>query len=319
MSVPESRRRTGVLTSRLRAVVRGPNDSGVRATWRVLLAMPVLWVLTGAVLAGNVQTAIPWIPTGQGPTAGLAQSLLHAGFFLVALAGWARYLDARPLSDYGVSATPAWLLDLVAGFGAVVVGFVVWLGLGAALGGVTVTTALSSPQDSLGPGLVVVAVALLLHAAVQQLVFFRVALGSAAEGLKSRDLSRSLPFAGALAVAVVLFVAMHGSVTPLRVLDLIVAGCVFGLLSLHTGELALGIGAHLGALYGGNVLFGPASSAEAGSAVFQVTGSLPGLLGSINRYGFPKMVVAYLALLAWVQWRRGEITVGNGTVQSAGE
>jgi hypothetical protein len=303
----------------LELLLRGSNDVGIRATWRVLLAMPVLWVLTGGVLAGNVQTAVGWIPSGQGSAAGLAQSLLHGGFFLVALAVWARYLDARPLSDYGVSATPQWLLDLVAGFGAVVVGFVVWLGLGAVLGDVTVTTALSSPQGSLGPGLVVVAAALLLHAVVQQLVFFRVILGSAAEGLGSRDLSRHWTVAGALVVAIVLFVAMHGSVAPLRVLDLVVAGCVFGLLALHTGELALGTGAHFGALFAGSVVFAPAATTGSGPAVFEVAGSMPGLLGTANEYGFPKMVVAYLALLAWVQWRRGEITVGNGTGHSAGD
>jgi len=319
MAPSTTSQQTSALAGRLRLILRGSNDSGIRATWRVLLAMPVLWVLTGGVLAGNLQTAVPWIPSGQAPMAGLAQSVLHAGFFLVALAVWARYLDARPLSEYGVSATPAWTLDLAAGFGAVVVGFVVWLGLGAALGGVTVTTALSSPQGSLGTELVVAAVALLLHAAVQQLVFFRVILGSAAEGLGSRDLSRTWAFAGALVVAVVLFVAMHGSVTPLRVLDLVVAGCVFGLLALHTGELALGTGAHFGALAAGSVLFSPAANAGSGPAVFQMTGSLPGLLGTANEYGFPKMVVAYLALLAWLQWRRGEITVGNGTVQPAGD
>jgi len=317
MSTPRPRSRTDVLASRLRAVIRGPNDSRVRATWRVLLAMPVLWVLTGGVLAGNVQTAVGWIPSGQGSAAGLAQSLLHAGFFLVALAVWARYLDARPLSDYGVSATPAWVLDLVAGFGAVVVGFVVWIGVGAAMGDVTVTTALSASQGSLGLGLVVAATALLLHAAVQQLVFFRVILGSAAEGLGSRDLSRSRAFAGALVAAVVLFVAMHGSAGPLRILDLAVAGCVFGLLAFHTGEVALGMGAHFGALFAGGVVFAPAASTGDGLVVFEVTGSLPGLLGTVNQYGFPKMVVAYLALLAWVQWRRGAISVGNGTVQPA--
>jgi|GEM_PF-1766157 len=313
MAPPTSSQQTGALAGRLGLILRGSNDSGVRATWRVLLAMPVLWVLTGGILAGNLQTAVGWIPSGQGPAAGLAQSVLHASFFLVVLAGWARYLDARPLSDYGVSATPAWLLDLAAGFGAVVVGFVVWLGLGTALGDVTVTTALSSPQGSLGLGLVVAAAALLLHAAVQQLVFFRVILGSAAEGLGSRDLSRTWAFAGALAV--VLFVAMHGSTAPLRVLDLVVAGCVFGLLALHTGELALGMGAHFGALFAGNAVFAPAATADSESAVFEVAGSLPGLLGTVNQYGFPKMVVAYLALLAWVQWRRGEISVGNGTVR----
>lgn len=90
----------------LRSVVRGNHDPRLRATWRVLLAWPVLWLLTGGVLTGNLQAAVGAIPSGPGLAAGLSQSLLHAVFFAVVLVPWARYVDRQPLSAYGLSASP---------------------------------------------------------------------------------------------------------------------------------------------------------------------------------------------------------------------
>jgi len=289
------------MVDRLRYVVVGADDPRLRATWRVLLAMPLLWTLTGGVLAGNVQSSIGLIPSGQSPGGGLAQSLLHGGFFLIALVVWARYLDRQPLSDYGVSASRSWVRDFLVGFIAVTIGLGVWAGVGSGLGGKTVLVSPSIPAESALFGLILPSVALVLHAAVQQVVFFRVILESAAEGLHSWGMNASQTAVVAVPVAVLFFVSMHGSLTPLRVLDLAVAGGIFGLLYLHTGELALGIGAHFGALYAGTLIF----------AVIRVTGSLSGILGAIDQYGFPKMVVAYLLVLVWLAWRREEIFAGK--------
>lgn len=283
----------------IRGVGWGRRDSRVRATWRVLLAMPFLWVLTGGVLAGNVQSAVGVLP-GAGTTGGgVTQSLLHAGFFLVALAAWARYLDRRPLSEYGVSASPRWVRDWIVGFVAVLVGFGAWTGVTSALGPTSVAVAPSVPQGSVLLGVIAPFVALVLHAAVQQVVFFRVILESAAEGLHSRGASAARAVAGAVPFAVLLFVLMHGQAGPLRLLDLAVAGGVYGMLYLHTGELALGIGAHSGALYGGIVV----------SALVQVTGSLSGIPGVFDQYGFPKMLIAYVVILVWLRWRRGAVHI----------
>lgn len=154
--------------------------------------------------------------------------------------------------------------------------------------------------------------ALVIHAGIQQLVFFRVILGNAAEGLFGRGVAPSRAVIGGSLVAIPFFVGMHDVPTGLRLLDLVVAGGVFGLLYVHTGELALGIGTHLGALYGGSVLFTSTVGAAGGPVVFQVTGSLPGVLGVVDEYGFPKMVVAYLVLVGWLKWRRGELAIEAG-------
>ena len=282
---------------RLRSVVFGEDDPRVRATWRVLLAMPILWSLTGAVLTGNVRSAVGFIPSGQSPGSGLAASLLHAVFLLIALVLWARYLDWQPLSNYGVSFSRDWMRDFLTGFVAVVIGQVVWVGVSSLQSGKAVQVSPSTPDESILVWFLLPFVALVLHAAVQQIVFFRVILKNAAEGLHSRGMNASQAVVAAVAVAVVFFIAMHGSTTPLRILDLAVVGGIFGLLYLHTGELGLGIGAHFGAFYSSTIVF----------AVMRVTGSLPGVLGRIDQYGFPKMVMAYLLVLAWLTWARGEI------------
>lgn len=300
MSTSTNEAGTRGIVARIRIVGWGTSDTRVRATWRVLLAMPLLWILTGAVLTGNVQSAIEMIPSGGATGAGLAQSLLHAGFFLVALIVWARYLDRRSLRDYGISASVGWVADGFVGVTAVLVGSAVWTGTTSILGGTSIVVAPSIPEEPL-VGLVFSFVALLLHAAVQQVVFFRVILENAAEGLHSRGFSAHWAAVTAVPVAVLFFILMHGSVTVLRILDLAVAGSIFGLLYLHTGELALGIGAHFGALFGRTVI----------RTFIAETGSVSGYLGILDQYGFPMMVIAYGLLVVWLEWS------GDLQIQSA--
>lgn len=290
----------------------------LRPTWRVLLAWPLLWVLTGAVLTGNLMGALrPFLGDG-GHLAGLAQSVLHGGFLAVALVVWARSLDRRPLSDYGVDVSWRWLGDAAGGFVAVLVGSAVWLGFGSTLG-LTITAVWSA--YSLGSLLVVPAVLLValgLHAAVQQIVFFRVILDGAVEGLAGRGVAAGPAAVGAVLVAAAFFVNMHDVTSGLRLLDLAIVGTLFGLLFLHTGELALGIGAHFGALYVPSVVFASASRASDGPALFEVAGSLPGGLGTVGQVGFPRLILAYLLLVAWLRWRRGGVPVRRTVVRRWG-
>jgi hypothetical protein len=160
----------------------------------------------------------------------------------------------------------------------------------------------SLPQGSALLGLVVPFAALVLYAAVQQIVFFRVVLETAAGGLSSRGVGALRAAGGAVLVAVLSFVAMHGDPSPLRVVDLAVAGGIFTLLYLHSGELAIGVEAQSGALCAGPVV----------SALVRVTGPPAGALGVLDPYGFPKMVVAYLIMVAWLIRLRGAVDVRRG-------
>jgi hypothetical protein len=305
----DSNRAGGRVRSRLRNLVYGREDPRLRATYRVLLAMPVFWLLAGGVLAGNLQARIGAIPTGGEPLGGLAASLLHGGFVLLLLLGWTRYVDRRPLSDYGVSATPSWVVDLLGGLGAILAAFALWFGVAVGLGWATVDVAASAPRWSLPAAIAVYVGALGIHALIQQVVFFRIVLGNAAEGLHSRGLdARRAALAGLLA-AVPVFVAIHEVTLDLRLVDLAVVGLVYGLLYVHTGSLAYGTGLHLGTFVAAGVLFVPASATADSASLLAVTSSLPASVAVLGEYGFPKVLLAYAFLLALLAWRHGGIPV----------
>ena len=303
------------IAAHVRTVCCG-DDTRLRATWRVLLAWPVLWILTGDVLTANLAPLLPALPGGS-PTTGMAVSVLHAAFFLAALLAWARLVDRLPLSSYGVAASVGWLGRALLGLVAVLGGMAAWIGLGTVLGDVTVATSLSAPQGPLPAFLLVMIVALGLHAAIQQVVFFRVILGNAAEGLASRGVDPARALLLAVGVAIPFFVAMHSFPGGLRAVDLAIAGAVFGLVYLHTSDLAVGIGMHFGALYGGGVVFSSATSAANGATIFAVEGRMPGLLGTLGQYGFPKLLVAYVLVLGWLTWQRGVVSFDRDILSPA--
>ncbi len=291
------------VADQLCVVVFGEADTRVRATWRVLLAMPLLWIVTGDILTANVITVL--FQSMRSTVTGLASSLLHAGFLLIALFLWARYFDRQPLSNYGISGSLDWVRDFFIGLVAVVTGQILWIGIGSVSGGKSIHVSPSTPDESILFWLIFPFAALVLHAAVQQVVFFRVILKNAAEGLYSRGIDVNWAALAAVPVAVILFIAMHGSTTPLRILDLAIAGGIFGLMTLHTAELGLGIGAYFGAFFSGTIVF----------TMIEVTGTFSGVLDTIDQYGFPKMVLAYLVVVAWLLWQHGELPVQHSIVQ----
>lgn len=207
-----------LVADRLRNLVFGVDDARVRTTWRILLAWPLLWIPSGGVLAGTLQSSIEPIPAGPATSSGLGQSLVQGGFFLVGVVVWARYLDREPLSKYGVSSSSGWMRDFL----AVLIGLAVWAVFSSMLGGKTIQAAPSTPDETVLVWLVFPSVALVLHAAVQQLVFFRVNLKNAAEGLHSRGVSAGRAVLPAVPVAVLFFVLLHDVSSPLRIFDLAV-------------------------------------------------------------------------------------------------
>lgn len=304
---------TSAVVDQLRAVVWGSSDTRVRATYRVLLAWPILWFVVGTIAVG-VGASI--VPTGATKSVKMTVfGLLQGAFFAGAWVVWARYLDRRPLADYGLSVSRSWLLDLLAGFGAVLVGTGIWLGAGSALGWTSVEVSLTTPQGSLVVGLAGVFVGVIVNVWVQETVFFGVILTNASEGLSWRGVEPSRAIVGAWIVAVLLFALKHRPEQPEVVLNLLVALGVFGLLYVHTGELALPIGVHTGVNYAGHVLVGSPSLVAEGPTILQVTKSLSGLLGSLSDGAIPQILMAYLLLLAWIAWRSGGVSIEEGPTQ----
>jgi len=298
---------TGSVDGGLKRLLRGREDTRFRATYRVLLAFPVLWLLVGTV---SVVLASQVIPAGA--TKGLRMAVggsLQAALVAGALVVWARYLDRRPPSDYGTSFEGKWVVDAAVGFLAVLAGAAVWLGVGSAMGWASVVVTPGTPAGSLGLQLAGVFLGVAVNVWVQETVFWGVALKNGAEGLAARDVTPARAVLAAWAVAVVLYVAMHGPSQVGRTVNLFVVLGVYGLLYVHTGNLALSIGVHTGVNYAGQTLLGDPSYAAAQPTIAQASTSLGGIAGSLSGGAVPHVLLAYVLLLGYLRWRHGAIGV----------
>jgi len=273
----------------LSAVLFGADDRRLRATWRFLLAWPLL-PLVGA-LVGTVMPALGLTGMIQG---GPLQGLVFPGILLV----WARYVDRRSLSAYGVSPSVSWLLNLLVGFAVVVGVWGGWHALASSLGWMGIEPAVTAPQGSALFGLGGMLVSLAINTWVQDVVFFAIVLASAAEGFRSRGVESRQAVVGGWLVGVLFFTAIHGTPTLVDAVSTAVGGAVFGLLYVHTGELALTIGVHWGSSYAAGTIFASPSAADATPSVFEVTTSLPGIVGSVNTVGL--YLATYLLLVGWL-------------------
>jgi membrane protease YdiL (CAAX protease family) len=290
----------------LKAVVWGTTDGRLRATWRVLLA--------GLVIIPLAELVSVLVVGAAGLDGRLPIGALQATFLAIVLVGWARYVDERPLADYGISATPSWALDLVVGVAAVLLAWGVWFGVGTAAGWTGVSVSMSAPGGSIVLGLVAAVLALGLNVWFQDTVFWALVARNAGEGFHARGLTAKRAVVGVWLVGVLYFVLIHGPTRAAGVVNLVVGGVVFGLLYLHTGELALTIGAHLGNNLVANHVFVRAEQAGDVLSLFAVTGGVPGP-AILSELAFPRMVMAYVLLLGWVWLRRGEVGISEEIVR----
>lgn len=303
-STDTDQRAVDVAFDGLRRVVRGRRDPRIRASWRVLIAT-ILLVPPSEVaavgIAGALRLAGPF-PVG----------VIQASLIAIVLVGWARYLDRRPLADYGFSASGRWFLDFVVGFVAVLVGFGVWLGFGSLWGWAEIELTASAPSGAFAIGLLTLLIAVALNAGVQETVFTGLLIKNGAEGLAARGVSSALAVIGAWVVAALLFAWIHNPSAPAQVVTLVIGLALYGLLYVHTGELALPIGVHTGVNYTGGVLItSPALGGESASLV-DVSDSLTGTLGSLSDSAVPQILIAYIMLLGWIKVRRGEVGIETG-------
>lgn len=288
----------------VRRLVRGRRDPRLRASWRViiatlLLAPPSEVVAVG--VAGLLGLAGPF-PIG----------VIQATFIAVVLLGWARYVDRRPLADYGFSVSASWWLDLVVGFVAVLVGFAAWLGIGTGMGWAEVGLAVGATPGTIAVGLGTLLVAVALNAGVQETVFTGVVITNGAEGFAARGLTPTRGVIGAWLVGAVLYAWIHNPSAPRQVATLVLGLGLYGLLYVLTGELALPIGVHTGVNYAGGVLVGSGGPGGQSVSLFAVSNTLSGPLGSLSELAIPQLLIAYLLLLGWLTLRRGSVGIETG-------
>lgn len=286
------------VTTRLRTVVVGVEGARLRATWRFILAWPLLPLV--GVIVGVVMPVLGvsgMIPGGP----------LQGAVFLGMLVVWARVVDRRPLSDYGVTASRSWVLNMFVGFGVVIVVWSGWHLLIASLGLTRIEVSLTAPEGSIVFRLVGTMVSLAVNSLVQDLVFFAIVLKGAAEGFHSRGMEARRAVVGGWLVGILFFTVIHGLEGPVDVLAHLVGGAVFGALYVHTGELALTLGVHWGSSWAaGNLFAGPAVANQFPS-LFEVTTLQAGIRGLW--VSIPLYLVTYMLLVGWLRWRRGDVPI----------
>lgn len=291
---------------RIRTLLFGREDPRLRATWRFVLAWPLL-PLVGA-LVGAVMPVLGlsgMIPGGP----------LQGVVFLGLLALWARYIDRQPLSDYGVSVSATWGWHLLVGFVAVVGVWSGWHALASWLGWMRIDWSLAAPQGAVGLRLLGALVSLAINTWVQDVVFFAIVLVGAAQGLRCRGISPRRAVLGGWLVAALFFLAIHGTPTLLDTAGTFVSGLVFGLLYVHTGELALTIGVHWGSSYAAGFVFPRTAMARQGPSLFQVTELGPLAKGmEVPLVLYP---AAYLLLVGWLRWSTGGVGIATGLAEWA--
>jgi hypothetical protein len=295
----------------VRTFLWGKGDPRLRATWRLLLSWLLLFawsVLAG--FAGGITK--PLWNTFPGP----AQQILNIGvgtaIFLALFALFARYVDHRLLSDYGFARSPAWIAELAVGFLAVFTGTALWHLLGVGLGWTTLNLALDPANLTAVFWLLALLIPWYLSGLTQSLLSIALVIKNVAEGLDARGAHLEYAATGAVLVAILFFTLRHSPSTATRVLSLVFGGAVFTLLYVHSGNLALSIGALGSANYTNRFVFtnttagGPARD---GLHVLELSQSLPGGVDIVAQTNLPSMLLAYSLAAGWLAWRRNGLAI----------
>lgn len=292
------------LSNRLRYAVFGREGLRIRATWRVLMAWPLL-----PVVGSLVALVMPVLGLRGMIPGGPLQGIIFLGILVL----WAGFIDRRSLAEYGVSLSAAWAQRLLLGFAVVVGVWSAWHGIAIELGWMRIEWSMSAPQGDVGLRLIGALVSLAINTWVQDVVFFSIVLVAAAQGLRSRDIDARRAVLGGWLVAGAFFTAIHGTPTALDFFGTLVSGLVFGLLYAHTGELALTIGVHWGSSYAAGFVFPRVSAAQQGASIFQVTELGPLAKGmEVPLVLYP---VTYLLLVLWIRLISGDLSIETELVE----
>lgn len=306
-----------------RTVIRGERGDRIRSVWRISVPLIAgLGTFTGTFVAALAVGA----PTGM---AALVAWVTTALVVLGVVRTSARYLDRRPLSEYGYRISHGWWLDLVAGVALGSLVIVLTLLIAFQLGSARLPDEGSVVGSVSLPWLATFLIGLVGVAFWEELVFRGVVVTNAIEGLGERGCSRSAAEAAALIGSAAVFAVVHvpgalaeGGSPWSTALWTFSAGLLFGVAYLLTGELALPMGLHLGINYVSGNVFGIAGIAamEGVPTVFVVESTATGLAAPMS--GIPILVsigVGCALVAGWCYWRQGTLESALNHPQSRTE
>lgn len=295
--------------------------SRLRAGWRILGAG---LVLIGTIIGlGRVLDALA-LPHALSEGSEFVVFAIGTGVMLV---GASRYLDRRPIRDYGFRFGPRWWRDVAGGIAIGVGMHAIITGLHVGLGWAHLSDTLSTGAFDV-PLLVALGIILLQFAGValwEETLFRGVFILNTTEGLSGWSASRTVRVVGAWLLATLVFGGLHvlsaggeGVSVGVVVTQAIIAGAYFGLPYVWTGSLALPIGMHLATNFADTALFGgTAPRYENFPTVFRMETTLPAGWESVGGVGLVVQLAMLGVVAAWVYGTRGRLSVAPVLLQAA--
>jgi len=287
-----------------------------------LLALGMVFVMSDALLPLVPKDSILLSQVGEGSSFLFAELVNPIGPLvasILALLVASRLLDRRPVAEYGFHFNRHWFADLGAGL---VIGMLLMMLIFITelmTGWVQVTGVLQSNESTLGFGWGLLAgVVLFLCTGIWEEMFSRgYPLRNLAEGFNWKRLGPGTALVLGYVCSSIIFGLMHifnQYVTPMAVVNLIIAGLWLGVAYVLTGELALPIGIHIAWDFCQGSVFGfPVSGVRTLASVlaFQqrgpdlLTGSTFGPEGGL--IGLLAMLLGCLLVVGWVHLTRGHV------------
>ncbi|WP_222914371.1 CPBP family intramembrane glutamic endopeptidase [Natrinema sp. SYSU A 869] len=295
----------------LRSLVWSQQSGRVRAVWRVLVP-----VFAGFLALQFVSAAAFTLDLNRG-------QMMVAGFtgttvvMTVVLGVSARYLDRRPVREYGYRLSWNWWRDFVAGtgIGTLVVGLT--FVIARQTGSLRVASSGLVPDTASLGWLLVFFAAFAGVAFYEEYIYRGSFIMNAVKGLTARGVTRPVGTVVALLASTFAFAVIHlpGAIAADANVALVVVktgllGGLFGIAYLRTGELAFPMGLHLGVNYALMNVFGIWAAGTPGVPTL-LTVELTGTgLWSPSR-GIPLFVailVGYVLVIAWTRGRDYDCT-----------
>jgi membrane protease YdiL (CAAX protease family) len=286
--------------------VYGRQTDRIRASWRIffplLIATVALFGFGGLATALEVNRGTMMLISFSGTT------VVTTGLLLI----WARYVDKRPVTEYGYHVSRDWWYDLLGGLGLGVVLIAINFGIARMSDSLQVTEMASVD----GPSLVWLLLFLLGFTCVgfyEEFLYRGLFITNAIEGLSERGSSPSMAAGIALLASTVTFALVHlpsavaqgGDVTVVAAKTGLLGG-LLGVAYLLTDELALPMGLHLGVNYAQMNLFGIGAAGVAGiPTVITVEQTASGFWDPAH--GAPLLgaaLIGYGLVALWVNWRQ---------------
>jgi len=244
------------------SVLWSRTENRPRALWRVLGAFVAgfvgVYVVPALALAG---TELP--PSVAGATINLIAAL--AG--LVTAVGFAKYVDRRPLTDYGLAFGPSWLTDFGAGIIIALAGMAVALPVSLIAGWATVSELFSGGAGAnalpFAVAFGVYAIQFMLVAFWEELINRGLILTSTVEGLRNRWLSDRGAVVAGVVVSSLIFSIAHFPDSLAAFGSRLLMGVILGAAYVWTDSLALPMGLHFLINFATNNIYGLANVREA--------------------------------------------------------